>query len=183
MSDPYIGEIRLFAGTYAPVGWAFCDGRLLDVDSNSVLFSLIGATYGGNAISTFALPDLRARVPINQSQGGPLSYYAFGQVGGVEQVTLDASQIPAHQHALNAAGATGTATTPGNTVVLATPVEQGVATSLYVVPGDSGVNLAPMAPESIGMTGGGQPHSNMMPTQAINYIIATDGIFPSRDQS
>lgn len=181
MSNNYIGEIRLFAGTYAPRGWLFCDGSPVSIATYDTLYALIGTTYGGDGVTTFALPDLRSRVPVSQGQAPGRSTYDMGQVGGVEQVTLDASQIPAHQHALNATVATGSATTPGNTVVLATPVEQGVTTSFYVVPGTSGVNLAPMAPESIGMTGGGQPHTNMMPTQAINYIIATEGIFPSRN--
>lgn len=182
MSDPFIGEIRLFAGSFAPDGWALCDGSLLSIAENSGLFSQIGTSYGGDGVNTFALPDLRGRVPVSQGQTPGMSQYQLGQAGGVEQVTLDASQIPAHQHTLNATTAAGAVLAPGNTVMLATPVEPGATPTLYVVPGTSTVNPAPMAPASIGMTGGGQPHSNMMPTQAINYIIATDGIFPPRSQ-
>lgn len=181
MSDPYIGEIRLFGGNFAPAGWALCDGRLLDISNNSALYSLIGTAYGGDGVNNFAVPDLRSRVPVSQGQAPGMSTYSFAQQGGVEQVTLSAGQIPAHQHALNATSATGSAMSPGNAVMLATPVEPNVTTSLYTVPGTSGVNLAPMAPESIAMTGGGQSHTNMMPTQAINYIIATEGLFPSRN--
>ena len=181
MSNAIIGEIRLFAGNYAPRGWVFCDGRQLSIANYNAFYALIGTTYGGDGITTFAVPDLRSRVPISQGQGTGLSNYAMGEAGGVEQVSLDAAAMPAHQHALNATGATGTSPAPGNTVVLATPVETGVATSLYVVPGTSAVNLAPMAPQSIGMTGGSLPHDNMMPTQAINYIIACEGLFPSRN--
>jgi microcystin-dependent protein len=181
MSNAYIGEIRLFAGTFAPRGWAFCDGSLLSISNFDAMFALIGTTYGGDGVNTFALPDLRARVPLSQGQGGGLSNYVMGETGGVEQVTLDNTQIPAHQHDLNAASAAGSAMAPGPTVMLATPVEAGVSTTLYVVPGTSVVNPALMAPQSIGMTGGNQPHSNMMPTQAINYIIATEGLFPNRN--
>ncbi|MCL9999651.1 MAG: tail fiber protein [Erythrobacter sp.] len=181
MSNAFIGEIRLFGGTFAPRGWAFCDGRLLAIANYDTLFALIGTTYGGDGVNTFAVPDLRSRVPLSQGQGGGLSDYAMGQTGGTEQVLLDASQIPAHQHGLNATAATGAAMSPGSTVMLATPVESGATPSLYVVPGTSGVNPAPMAPQSISMTGGNQPHSNMMPTQAINYIIATEGLWPARN--
>jgi microcystin-dependent protein len=182
MSDPFIGEIRLFAGSYAPVGWALCDGSLLSVAENPDLFSLIGSNYGGDGVNAFAVPDLRGRVPVSQGQAPGMSKYLLGQAGGVEQVTLDVSQIPPHQHAINATTAAGSVLAADSTVMLATPVEAGATPTLYVAPGTSAVNLAPMAPTSIGMTGGNQPHSNMMPTQAINYIIATDGIAPPRKQ-
>lgn len=181
MSVPFIGEIRLFGGNFAPSGWAFCNGQLQSIAQNTALFALIGTFYGGDGQSTFGLPDLRSRVPLHQGQGPGLSLYTVGQASGSEQVTLVSNQIPQHQHSLNATTAQGSATTPGNTVMLATPVEPGVKTSLYVVPGTSAVNPAPMAPQSIGVTGGNQPHSNMMPTLAINYIIAVEGIFPSRN--
>jgi microcystin-dependent protein len=177
MSTPYVGEIRLFGGNYAPLGWAFCNGALLSIPSNDVLFALIGTTYGGDGTTTFALPDLRGRLPVHQNA----STYVMGQTAGVENVTLTTAQIPAHSHALNATTATGNVTTPGATVMLATPVEPGVKTTLYVVPGTSTVNLTPMAPASIGSTGGSQPHSNMMPTLGLNYIIALQGVFPSRN--
>ncbi|MBA4008151.1 MAG: phage tail protein [Hyphomonas sp.] len=181
MSNAFIGEIRLFAGNFAPVGWAFCDGSLISIEENNALFALIGTNYGGNGQTTFALPDLRSRVPLHQGPGPGLSInYVVGEAIGTEQVTLSSNNMPAHQHSVIATTATGSVTTPGPTVMLATPVEAGVATSLYVVPGSSTVNQAPMAAQSIGSTGGGQPHENMMPFQAINYIIALFGVFPTR---
>lgn len=181
MSEPYIGEIRLFAGNFAPRGWAFCNGQSQSIAQNTALFSLLGTTYGGNGQTTFNLPDLRGRVPLNQGQGPGLSVYTIGEAAGVETVALTTAQMPAHSHVLNATTATGSVTTPGSTVMLATPVEAGVKTSLYVVPGTSTVNQAPMAAQSISPTGGSQPHENMMPFQSLNYIIAVEGIFPSRN--
>lgn len=181
MTTPYLGEIRLFAGNFQPRGWAFCDGRLLSIAQDSALFSLLGTIYGGDGQSTFGLPDLRGRVPLNQGQGPGLSSYTIGQAAGTQTVTLQTSQMPAHSHALVATTATGSVTTPGPSVMLATPVEAGVSTSLYVVPGTSTVNQAPMAAQSITAAGGSQPHENMMPYQSINYIIALEGIFPSRN--
>lgn len=181
MSNMFIGEIRLFGGNFAPRGWVFCDGRLLSIAEFSPLFSLIGTTYGGDGVDTFAAPDLRSRVPLSQGQGPGLSTYTMGETGGTEEVTLSTGQIPAHQHALNATTAAGSVMAASPSVMLATPVEPGATPTLYVVPGTSAVNLAPMAPQSIGMAGGNQSHSNMMPTQAINYIMATEGLFPSRN--
>lgn len=181
MGTPYLGEMRLFAGNFAPRGWAFCNGQSLDISQNDALFALLGTIYGGDGQSTFNLPNLGSRVPLNQGTGPGLSTYTIGQAGGVERVTLATTQMPAHSHVLNATTATGTATTPGPGVMLATPVEAGVKTSLYVVPGTSALVQAPMAPQSISVTGGNQPHENMMPFQAINYIIALEGIFPSRN--
>lgn len=181
MGTPFIGEIRLFAGNFQPRDWAFCNGQVLAIASNTALFALLGTTYGGNGQTTFSLPDLRGRVPLHQGQGAGLSNYSIGQVAGAEQVTLTTDQMPAHSHVLNATTATGSATTPGAAVMLATPVEAGVKTSLYVVPGSSAVTQAPMAPQSIGPAGGNQPHDNMMPFQSLNYIIALEGIFPSRN--
>jgi microcystin-dependent protein len=181
MSNAFIGEIRLFGGNFAPQGWVFCDGRLLAISEYSPLFDLIGTTYGGDGVNSFAAPDLRSRVPLSQGQGPGLSAYTLGQTGGTEQVMLSTGQMPAHQHALNATTAAGSVMAPSPSAMLATPVEPGATPTLYVIPGTSSVNLAAMAPESIGMTGGNQPHDNMMPTQAINYIMATQGLFPSRN--
>lgn len=181
MGTPYLGEMRLFAGNFAPAGWAFCNGQSLSISQNDALFALLGTIYGGNGQTTFNLPDLRGRVPLNQGTGPGLSTYTIGQAAGVEQVTLLTTQMPAHSHVLNATTATGTVTSPGPSVMLATPVEAGVSTSLYVVPGTSALVQAPMAPQSITPVGGNQPHENMMPFQAINYIIALEGIFPSRN--
>lgn len=181
MGTPYLGEMRLFAGNFAPRGWAFCNGQSLSIAENDALFALLGTIYGGDGQNTFNVPDLRGRVPLNQGQGPGLSSYTIGQAAGVETVTLQTSQMPAHSHSLNATTATGSVTTPGPTVMLATPVEAGVNTSLYVVPGSSAMVQAPMAPQSIGPAGGNTPHENMMPFQSINYIIALEGIFPTRN--
>lgn len=177
MSATFIGEIRIFAGNFAPIGWVFCNGGILSISEYDTLFALLGTTYGGDGQNTFAVPDLRGRLPVHQNG----STYTLGSAGGVETVTLATNQIPAHTHALNATTATGTAQVPGTGVMLATPVEAGVKTSLYVVSGTSTVNLTPMASQSVATTGSGQAHTNMMPTQALNYIIAVEGVFPSRN--
>lgn len=181
MSNMFIGEVRLFGGSYAPRNWAFCDGRLVNISENDDLFALIGTIYGGDGSNTFALPDLRGRVPINQGQGQGLSNYTMAETGGTTTVRLDAAHIPAHQHALNATTATGAVTVPDNTTLLATPVDSTSTPILYVVPGTSAVNPAPMANQSIGLIGNSQQHLNVMPSLGVNYIIALKGIFPSRN--
>jgi microcystin-dependent protein len=167
--DPFIGEVKLFAGNYAPVGWAFCDGSLLSIAENDELFSLIGTTYGGDGSTTFGLPDLRGRVPVNQGSGPRLSPYSMGQAGGSEQVTLTGTQIPPHTHGFVVNTAAGTAASPANAVLAAAP---------------SGSNLYRETPGTVAMTAGivgtvgGTAHENRQPYQAINYIIAIAGIYP-----
>ncbi|MDX8392524.1 MAG: tail fiber protein [Mariprofundaceae bacterium] len=172
MSDPFVGQISLFAGTFAPRGYAFCDGQLMAINQNQALYSLIGNTYGGDGRTTFALPDLRGRIPVHQGQGPGLSKQALGQHGGVEGVTLDVDQMPAHTHAIQAANSAAKATTPTNNVLAESDEE------LYNAPGEA---LVDMNTEAIVRTGGSQSHSNMMPFLGLHFIIATTGLFPSRN--
>lgn len=171
MSDPFVGEIRMFAGNFAPRGWAFCNGQLIPINQNTALFSLLGTLYGGDGRSTFALPDLRGRTPIHFGQGPGLSNYPQGERGGTEQVTLTPEQLPAHSHALLASDAEGDQRTP-NHHALATP-EEGL---IYSATAPTAV----MAKGAIAPTGSSQPHENRPPYLAVNYIIALFGIFPTR---
>ena len=170
MSQPYVGEIRLFAGNYEPVGWMFCQGQLLSIADNDVLFQLIGTTYGGDGQTSFSLPDLRGRVPVHQGQGPATTPRTLGEFGGEETVTLLAGQIPAHTHALHANAAAATGTAPGGALLAAT----GVASY------DTGAATTAMAAGTVGSSGGNQPHQNMAPTLALNYIISLYGIYPSQ---
>ncbi|MFN2319393.1 MAG: phage tail protein [Dermatophilaceae bacterium] len=171
MSDPYIGEIRLFAGNYAPAGWAFCDGSLQAISENDALFSLLGTTYGGDGSTTFALPDLRGRVPIHTGQGPGLTSRSVGQVGGAEQVTLAPAQMPTHSHPAYGADDTSVTTNPSGRV-LGHPT-----TNTYRSP--YGGPTTTMSASSVGMAGGSQPHNNVAPSLAISFIISLFGIYPS----
>lgn len=164
MSSPFFGEIRMFGGTFAPVGWAFCDGSVLPIAGNEDLFQLIGSTFGGDGQSNFALPDLRGRIPIHQGNG-----HLIGQLAGSEVVTLTAAQMPAHQHAL-ASSSTATRDSPAGNVV----GETG-ATLLYA--GGAGASMAAGAVQTVG---GSQPHNNMMPYLCVSFIISLGGIFPAQ---
>jgi microcystin-dependent protein len=167
MSQPYVGEIRIFAGNFAPAGWMFCDGSLLPIADFQTLFNLIGTTYGGDGQSTFALPDLRGRVPIHMGGG-----FTLAETGGVEQVTLTTSQIPIHNHALLAAGANGNAQHPSNNCL-------GDGTGgLTQYHGTSGPS--PMRAQSLSQIGGNQPHSNFQPYLCLSFIISMFGVFPSQ---
>jgi len=170
MSTPYVGEIRLFAGNFAPVGWMLCQGQTLSIAENEVLFQLIGTTYGGDGQTSFALPDLSGRVPVHQGQGPGTSPRTMGEIGGTETVTLLASQMPGHTHAMHASTAAATGSAPGGALVGATTVAS------Y----DPGAASTAMAAGAIGTAGGNQPHQNMAPTLALNYIISLFGIFPSQ---
>lgn len=165
MAQPYVGEIRMFAGNFAPAGWMFCEGQLLPISENETLFQLIGTTYGGDGESTFALPDLRGRIPIHQGNG-----FTLAETGGAEEITLTVQQIPAHTHPFLASSNNATQTTP-STTVLGTPT----VVDLYRV----GLASSPMAPQSVGATGGSQPHTNFQPYLCVNFIISLFGIFPS----
>ena len=173
MAQPYVGEIRLFAGNFAPLGWLKCDGSILSISEYEVLFQLIGTTYGGTGQDTFALPDLRGRVPIHQGTGGG-STYQLGEQGGVETVTLTAQQYPAHSHALRASNAAASGAA-GPTGVL--------AASTATMYGTGVVPSVAMASDAITTTAGAgsgfQPHENMAPFLTLNYIISMFGIFPS----
>ncbi len=165
MAQPYVGELRLFAGNFAPADWMFCNGQLLSIADNETLFQLIGTTYGGDGQSIFALPDLRGRVPVHQGNG-----FVLAETGGAEQVTLTVGQLPAHTHALRASTAAGTGSAPGNAVLAATG-----AVNSY----GSGNPDQPMTAGAVTSVGGNQPHSNMAPFLAVSYIISLFGIFPS----
>lgn len=177
--DPIIGFITLFAGNYAPNGWAFCEGQLLPISENDALFSLIGTIYGGDGQTTFALPDLRGRVLIHAGQGPGLSPYQIGQMSGVENVTLNSSQIPVHNHSLIAKNIHGTSADPANRMIAKDLIEVARNNSLEAKSFGTDTPAA-MATGSISNSGGGQPHSNRMPSLALNYIIALYGIYPSR---
>jgi len=166
MAQPYVGEIRMFAGNFAPAGWMFCEGQLLPISENETLFQLIGTTYGGDGQSTFALPDLRGRLPLHQGNG-----FVLAETGGAEEITLTVSQIPAHSHPLLASSSAGTSSSPQNNVVSQT---DGTI-SLYIADPPS-VNMNPAA---ISATGGSQPHTNFQPYLCVDFIISLFGIFPS----
>jgi microcystin-dependent protein len=166
MSQPYVGEIRMFAGNFAPAGWAFCDGSILPISENDTLFNLIGTTYGGDGQSTFALPDLRSRIPMHQGSG-----FTLAQTGGEETVTLTVGQIPAHTHVPQANSGTGTQTSPAG----------NVWANSANFPYSSNAPTAAMDPAAVGSAGGSQPHDNMIPFLVVNFIISLFGIFPSQN--
>jgi microcystin-dependent protein len=169
--DQYIGEIRMFGGNYAPEGWAFCNGQIISITQNEALYSLIGTTYGGDGQSTFALPDLRGRIPLHQGQNPHMgTTYHTGQMAGKEIETLTLGQVPAHTHGVMAASENGTLPSPAN-AFWAKNVEQ------YSTNSPDGT----MSTEAISEAGGSQPHENMMPFLSISFIIALTGIYPSRD--
>ena len=169
-----IGEIRLFAGNFAPRNWAFCNGQLLSISQNTALFSILGTTYGGDGRVTFALPDLRSRVPIHPGQGPGLSNYVLGQTGGVETVTLTQNQLPSHTHSVNAVANGGNQANPTGNL----PAVESTGTSQNY---SNAAATGPMSAGMIGNTGGNQPFSVVQPHQCLNYIIALYGIFPSRN--
>ncbi len=172
MSEPFIGQIVMFGGTFAPRGWAFCNGQLLSIAQNSALFAILGVTYGGNGQTTFALPNMQSRVPIHPGQGPGLSYYDLGQVGGSETVTLNTQQMPAHVHPgfVNATSEDATGKSPINSVM---------ATTQNAIYGPSTAEQG--ASFTTGIAGGTQPHPNIQPYLCVNFIIATQGIFPVRN--
>ncbi len=176
--DPFIAEIRMFAGNFAPRGWAFCNGQILSIAQNTALFSLLGTTYGGNGQTTFALPDFRSRVPVGTGQGPGLSDIDLGQQGGTETNTLIANQLPAHTHTLNASGNGPTVNTAaGNLLASQSRANGGTMPNVYA-PNSNQVAMGTLA---IGVTGGNQPFNNIQPYIGMNYIIALEGIFPSRN--
>ena len=172
MSSPYVGEIRMFGGNFAPAGWAFCDGALIPISENETLFNLIGITYGGDGQQTFGLPDLQGRVPIHMGQGPGISQnYQIGEKAGTESVTITTATTPIHNHALVASTATATNPSP-NGNILAT----SATINSYVID-VAGPNLVATAVQPIG---GGQPHVNMMPYLCVSFIISLFGIFPTQ---
>ncbi len=164
MAQPYVGEIRMFAGNFAPAGWMFCEGQLLPISENETLFNLIGTTYGGDGQSTFGLPDLRGRLPVHQGNGVTLA-----QTGGAETVTLTVQQIPAHSHTMQATNNIPAQVSPQNNLT-------GQAAAKLYRAGNPSVFLNP---QSMGMIGGSQPHNNFQPYLCVDFIISLFGIFPS----
>lgn len=171
MAQPYVGEIRIFAGNFAPAGWMFCAGQLLPISEYETLFQLVGTTYGGDGQSTFALPNMQGRLPVHMGSG-----YTIAETGGVETVTLTSNQIPSHSHSLG--GKAPTASAPTGNATHTTPagnVFAGGAIKAYA-------NVTPslsLNPAVLNSTGGSQPHENMMPYLCVSYIISLFGIFPS----
>ncbi len=174
MSDPYIGEIRMFGFGRTPNGWHACDGSLLPISQYDALYALIGTTYGGDGQVTFAVPDLRGRVPIHQGQGPGMSNYVLGQRAGTETVTVLPTQMPTHTHTLVATTTAATSLTPGNTVL-----PGSVSGDTFYVSDVNGATALAMSAQSTSLAGGSQPHENCMPTLTVQYCIATFGIFPS----
>lgn len=174
MSDPFIGEIRMFAGNFAPVNWAFCDGTLLSISDNDALFSLIGTTYGGDGQTTFALPDLRGRLPVGQGAGPGLTPRTVGQQFGTDTVTLTAQQLPAHSHGFVATTASGTSPNPRDNLFANSGEDV-----IYAPPPDN-PPYETMNQQTVRNDGGGTAHDNHMPSTAMSYIICLSGIFPSR---
>jgi microcystin-dependent protein len=165
MSDPFIGEIRMFGGNFAPVGWAICNGALMAIDQNTALFTLIGTTYGGDGQTTFALPDLQGRIPMHNGNG-----FVIGEKGGAESVTLTTNQIPAHNHAASVSSLGAVSRDPAGHVWAAWNSKQ-----FSDQPSDGAMN-----PGAIANAGGSQPHDNMVPFVVINFIISLFGIFPTQ---
>ena len=166
MSGPFVGEVRMFAGNFAPAGWAFCNGALVLISDNPTLFQLIGTTYGGDGQNTFALPNLQSRVPIHVGPG-----FALGQAAGAETVTLTTSQIPAHAHVPQCNSGPGNQQSPSGGV--------WAAPSAGTIYSNTAPSLA-MAPAAVGSDGGSQPHDNMLPFLVVNFIISLFGVFPSQ---
>lgn len=170
--DCYVGEIRMFAGNFAPVGWVLCNGQLLSIAENDLLFMLLGTTYGGDGQTNFAVPDLRGRIPIHMGQNPTTgTTYSIGQKGGSETVTLTVDQLASHTHPVYATKQTGDLANPSNAVWATSNLNQF---------SDQGVVDTVMAADTVSPAGGGQAHDNMMPFLCVNYIIAAEGLFPSR---
>lgn len=165
MAQPYIGEIRMFAGNFAPDGWMFCEGQLLPISEYETLFQLIGTTYGGDGQSTFGLPDLRGRVPLHQGNG-----FILGEIGGAEEITLTVNQIPSHTHTVLASSGAGQSSTVQDNVLTKT------TQNLY---NPNASNLVGMNPQVCAPIGGSQPHTNIQPYLCIDFIISLFGLFPS----
>jgi microcystin-dependent protein len=166
MAQPYVGEIRMFGGNFAPAGWMFCEGQLLPISENETLFNLIGTTYGGDGESTFALPDLRGRLPIHQGNG-----FVLAETGGAEEITLTVNQIPAHAHPFAASMNPGNASNAQNNDICSSP-----SLLLYIEGQSPDTNLNPSV---VGQVGGSQPHTNFQPYLCVDFIISLFGIFPS----
>jgi microcystin-dependent protein len=170
--DPFLGQIMMVGFNFAPKGWAFCNGQLLPIQQYTALFSLLGTIYGGDGQTTFALPNMQSRVPIHFGEGAGLSSYVMGQQSGFENITLSTSQIPSHSHALNATNAAGDQSLPGGHIL--------AAESTGITAYSTGAITTAMNVNSISASGSNQPHPNIQPYLVVNFIIALEGIYPSR---
>lgn len=171
MGQPYVGEIRIFAGNFAPNGWRFCEGQTLPISENEVLFQLIGTTYGGDGEETFNLPNLAGRLPVHQGTLGGGATYTIGETGGTEEVTLTTQQIPQHSHAFNASSNAADVASPKNALLGTSTTTNGYIAS---------TPAQPMSAQAISPIGGSQPHTNMQPYLCLNFIISLFGVFPSQ---
>ncbi|WP_165185478.1 phage tail protein [Caulobacter soli] len=179
MTQPYIGEIRLFGGNFAPMGWAMCDGQLIAIATNDTLYNLLGTTYGGDGVNTFGVPDLRGRVPSHMGTKNGMTY-AIGQPGGTESVTLTPQQLPQHTHPMFASSATGTLNVPTATSLLSNQGPTGTGINAYTPYNASNPQVA-LSAASTTPVGGNQPHDNMQPYLGVNFIIALYGVYPSQN--
>ncbi|QJD95222.1 phage tail protein [Mucilaginibacter robiniae] len=174
--EAYIGEIRMFAGNYAPEGWAFCNGQIMSISSNDILFTLLGTTYGGDGVSTFALPDLQGRVPVHNGTGVGLNPIALGEAGGVTSVSITTANVPPHTHLVNAANEAGTTSTPGSNLI-----SNSAGRAVYVQ-GSSSPDLSAMSSQSVSPAGVTNINESIMqPYRAISFIIALTGVFPTNN--
>lgn len=173
MSEPFVGEIRMFAGNFAPRSWAFCDGQLLAVSQNDALFSLFGTIYGGDGRTTFGLPDMRGRLPMHAGTGPGLSQRRLGAKTGQENVTLTSNQLPSHNHNMTANSAAGDSSTPSGSFA-----KDATSSNLYINALTS--TTTSMNPNMVKDTGGSRAHTNLMPFLCVNFIVALFGIYPSR---
>jgi microcystin-dependent protein len=179
MSNPYIGEIRMFGGSFAPLNWAMCSGQPQAISQNTTLYTLIGTTYGGDGVNTFNLPDLRGRLPLHQGQGPGLSTYVIGQAAGAENVTITQSTMGQHNHTAVATANAATGVLPTNSLLGSVPLGSGNDV-LYVSPTAS-PNLVSLVPQTVGQTGSSNPHNNMAPFLCLTFIIALFGVYPSQN--
>jgi microcystin-dependent protein len=180
MSNPFVAEIRIFTGNFAPTGWALCNGQLLPISQNTALFSLLGTNYGGDGKSTFALPNLQGSAPMHWGQGAGLSQRVVGESGGEQFVTLLQTEIPQHSHVLQGSTAFGIGTDPTNGFFAHSRWFQSNANKGVVALYNTPQSIVQMNPFSTSVTGGSQPHNNLMPYLGLTFIIALQGIYPPR---
>lgn len=177
---PYVGEIMMWGGNFAMVGWGFCNGSLISIAQQSTLYNLIGTTYGGNGVSTFGLPSFQSRIPVHMGQGLGLSNYVIGQAAGVENITLTPQTMPAHSHALYATSSAANSLNIGASSLPADTTADVGGVDFYVVQGGD-TTPAKLAATSVSLTGGSLPHENRMPTLCVSFVIAFDGVYPSQN--
>ena len=178
--DPFLGEIRMVGFNFAPTGWALCNGQLINISQNAALFSLLGTQFGGNGQTTFGLPNLQSRVAIHQGQGQDLSPYVMGQIGGTENVSLNITQIPAHNHMMAVNNTNANLPDPTNAILAKTTNTTDPPAPVTYPTYSNAAATGTLAANAISMAGGSTPHANIQPYQVVNFIIALQGVFPSR---